>query len=714
MRLKMAFKFRIGTKILIALLGLSLISLILFAYIAVNSMMTLGRYALENNDSLGEQAVGDSEKALRAQAEEYLLRTAENQAALSNTLLKNVEDGVNIMASFAANLWLNPPPRFRHAYLQDEEPADIYSVSAYALAPGVNIDAVRNELELSGKLDEIFIPVFSCDPNLDTICLGTPSGIFKEYPWREGRDPSYDPRKRSWYTKAVSEKGIVWTEPYVHATTKELIVTCSKAFYGLGGELAGVIEADVTLKVMNEDITSTQIGKEGYAFLLDKKGNVIARPGLTAEDTRWDEAYKTENLLRSDNAGLKRIAEEMLEGKSGIGRIDFRGEEKYIAYGPLVSTGWSLGITMPVREIVAPAMATKDKITAVMKNTGWYIDRQIKTTLRIISFLFILIVFFVCAIGYRLSKKITRPISDLSNGAKIVGGGDLDHQMKIETGDEIEELAGAFNNMTRDLKAYIKELTETTRAKEKIVSELKIAHDIQMGILPKVFPPFPERKEFDIYAALEPAREVGGDFYDFFFIDKDQLFISIGDVSGKGVPAALFMAMTKTLIRTIAKEMAKPDEVLEVVNRELSLDNERCIFITVFCALLNIKTGVLDYANGGHNPPLIIRADDKRVEFLNEGSSTAIGLNKKTVFNKKKLTLKAGDTIFMYTDGVTEAANKKNEFFSEERLMKVVSMHCADSIEMLVKDMIGSIKSFSEGAPQSDDITLMALRYFKE
>lgn len=322
-------------------------------------------------------------------------------------------------------------------------------------------------------------------------------------------------------------------------------------------------------------------------------------------------------------------------------------------------------------------------------------------------------IIFVVLIGFLLSNSITNPLKRLYLGTKRISNGDLDHKVKISTNDELEQLADSFNKMADDLKIYIKNLKETTTEKERMESELRIAHDIQMGIIPKKFPPFPDRKEFSIYATLIPAREVGGDFYDFFFIDEQHLCFVIGDISGKGVPAALFMAMTKTLIKTIAMEVSNPEEILDKVNREISLDSSVNMFVTVFCGILNTDTGEVYYVNGGHNPPLVIRRGSS-LELLTGSTGTIVGFFEDVHYKTGRMDLNPGDTIYLYTDGVTEAVNKEHELFTEERLTEELYRHKRDSIEEMVSSTIKRIRSFSKGVAQSDDITILALKYLKK
>jgi sigma-B regulation protein RsbU (phosphoserine phosphatase) len=252
---------------------------------------------------------------------------------------------------------------------------------------------------------------------------------------------------------------------------------------------------------------------------------------------------------------------------------------------------------------------------------------------------------------------------------------------------------------------------KTRAAKERIESELTIARDIQMNIVPKTFPPFPDMQEIDIHASIEPAREVGGDLYDFFFVDDDHLCFVIGDVSGKGVSAALFMAVSSTLFKASAKPGTPPEEILYRVNNDLCADNEASMFVTAFFGILNIRTGEIVYSNGGHNPPYIRRTSGD-VEFLQCASGLALGVMEEFTFVRDIISLKPGDDIVLYTDGVTEAINRQDEFFSdgrlEEFLRKTGSTYSACH---LVQSISGTVHDFAAGAVQSDDITLLVIRY---
>ncbi|MFH0838737.1 MAG: SpoIIE family protein phosphatase [Candidatus Omnitrophota bacterium] len=270
----------------------------------------------------------------------------------------------------------------------------------------------------------------------------------------------------------------------------------------------------------------------------------------------------------------------------------------------------------------------------------------------------------------------------------------------------------ALNLIQLSIGRFIENLKRETEARERIASELRIAAEIQTSMLPQKFPPFPDRKEFEIFAMMDPAKEVGGDFYDFFFIDKNKLCFVIGDVSGKGVPAALFMAITKTVLKTEALRGLSSEEVLNRVNDILCPDNQTCMFVTIFCVILDLETGELQFANGGHNPPLIC-GSGRCFEFIDIPKGFVVGAIENSKCAGGKIMLRPNDLIFLYTDGVTEAMNPKSELFSEERLKT-----CLGNLQLQNKGLVDIIRgvrqeifTYIQGAAQSDDITMMAVMY---
>jgi sigma-B regulation protein RsbU (phosphoserine phosphatase) len=491
-----------------------------------------------------------------------------------------------------------------------------------------------------------------------------------------------------WYRIPKEQQKPVWTEPYFDKGGGNVVMsTYSVPFYrNQGGEkrFAGIVTADVYLSWLQDLVSSIRVGETGYGFLISRKGTIVTHPrrelimhatlsGIAG--TRGDER-------------LREIAAAMASGKSGFvpAGSTMTGTECWIAYAPIPSAGWSLGVLFPRGELMAD-VASLNRTVLLIGLAG---------------------VLFLLAVIVSVSSSITKPLRKLSRTTRDIARGNLDFAVPaVPAHDEVGQLADSFVVMRDSLKKYIAELTATTAAKERMESELAIAHDIQMSLLPAGFP---RREEFELYAVLQPAREVGGDLYDFFPLDDDRLCIVIGDVSGKGVPAALFMAMTKTLIKAVARSRGQPDEVLRRVNEEIVAGNERCMFVSAWCGILDIAAGEVWYANAGHNPPLAILAGGG-VEFLRGAGGAVVGVVEEERYERARLLLRPGDTLVLYTDGVTEAFNGQREQFTEERLAREASALRGERAQELAMGILLAVRSFAGAAPQSDDITVMALQY---
>jgi len=283
----------------------------------------------------------------------------------------------------------------------------------------------------------------------------------------------------------------------------------------------------------------------------------------------------------------------------------------------------------------------------------------------------------------------------------------------------LEALAGSVSIAIENARFY-RQLRDQVAALEKAVvehnelltlrRELQIARDIQQSFLPRVFPAFPDRGEFEIYAAMQAANEVGGDFYDFFLLDEDHLGVVIGDVSGKGVPAALFMAVTRTLLRSAAMAISSPAACLAQVNRLLCLENDQGMFVSVFYGILDVRSGEFAYSNGGHNPPWVVRASGE-VELLPGTGDLVLGGLDHSEYHASRVMLAPGDSVFLYTDGVTEGMDTSNAVYSDEKLAAVLGATGDASPSAIVAEVVASVQKHGAGCEQSDDITAMALRF---
>ncbi|MEG0771065.1 MAG: PP2C family protein-serine/threonine phosphatase [Clostridia bacterium] len=281
---------------------------------------------------------------------------------------------------------------------------------------------------------------------------------------------------------------------------------------------------------------------------------------------------------------------------------------------------------------------------------------------------------------------------------------------KIKTGDEIELLSKSIYKMEIDINEYINNLTKITAEKERIGAELNVATQIQADMLPSIFPAFPGRPEFDIFATMQPAKEVGGDFYDFFLIDDDHLAIVIADVSGKGVPAALFMVIAKTLIKNHTQNKKSAAEIFTNTNEQLCENNKEGMFVTGWMGILEITTGKFIYVNAGHNPPLIKRQNGE-YEYLKSRPGFVLAGMEGVKYKQNEMQLNVGDSLYLYTDGVTEATNASEKLYGEDRLQNILNLNINCSPEEILKVVKTDIDKFVGEAPQFDDITMLAIEY---
>ena len=343
------------------------------------------------------------------------------------------------------------------------------------------------------------------------------------------------------------------------------------------------------------------------------------------------------------------------------------------------------------------------------------IKRAIANFLVILFVVSLIAAAIICALQIVMSQKtIVSPINILSNAAIAYGNHEEDEifsKVNIHTGDEIENLSDAMKRMEQDIKDYIANLTAVTAERERMGAELNVATKIQADMLPKIFPKFSDKKEYDVFASMNPAKEVGGDFYDVFEIDDSHLGLVVADVSGKGVPAALFMVIAKTLIKNRALLGGSPSEVLEYANNQLCEGNEAGYFVTVWFAILNIKTGKGVAANAGHEHPAIRRAGGE-FELSIYKHSMAVATLEGLKFKEHEFELGHGDVLFCYTDGVTEATDANNELFGNDRLIEALNNAPDENMGSLCEGVKKSIDDFVGEAPQFDDITMLGIRFY--
>ena len=699
-------KMSVRTKILIVFLVLSIVSLAITGFVALYIIGNVGHYAETSSTTLGREAVNDSTTALQRSADERLLASAKDQAAITNVVLVDSSAEIGILADQAQTLQNNPPiTSLIPSYYPDDRPRNPLDGIVVILAPGSFVQTQSDEFRTLAGMDDALRSVYHADGDLSSIYIATDSGIMRRYPWNGGVDPNYDPRNRDWFINAEANPGkTVWTEPYVDAAGNGLMVTCSRAVQTKFG--TWVIATDVTIDTINQNILNMTLAGNGYAVLMDDQGTIISRPGLTAGTTQWDEAFQEENVYKSDNPELVEIGKNMLAGKTGTERVNLSGNETYVAYAPVTSLNWSFAVSMPVAQIVSPVKVTEARINDATAETGEQIGQQTTRVRDIFAGLSILLLIIVIALSIVLARIITRPVEALKEGTTALGEGNLDFRVRLESGDEFEDLAGSFNRMAGDLKKNIAELQKTTAEKERYTRELEIAKEIHQSFLPESVPEIPG---YDIAAVSIPAMEIGGDFYDFIPVKTGKWGIAIADVSGKGISGAIFMALSRTLLHASGETHLDPLPAVHRANRLIFNEARSGMFVTVFYGVLDPVAHTFSYVNAGHNPPMIVHAEGS-AGYLPVSEGVALGVLDEITIMDNVLHLAPRDVLLLYTDGVTEAFNGAEECYGEDRLAAFLSANHHLGAQDIIHRLIEEIRIFTGGEPQSDDITLVVVR----
>lgn len=517
------------------------------------------------------------------------------------------------------------------------------------------------------------------------------------YVWRDGDTLGYEDLDlgrgahvvEDWFALPRFLAREVWSEPYLWTTGVKMVTFSAPIHLPTpnGPVFAGVVTCDIDLSWLDAVLAELPLGQQGYSLLMTRNGTYISHP---IHDLILNESVFSIAEAR-DDLNLRKIGQRMVSGDHGlIPWVSWWGGlETWLAWQPLKTANWIMATVISKEELEA-------EILRFSRN---------EALVAILGLLVLVVAVWLVA------RSITRPVIALGEAAKTLASGDLDAPLPKPRGkDEVAELTHAFRLMRDNLKRYIADLAETTAARERMKAELTVAHSIQMDLVPKTFPPFPERPDLDIYAIMEPAREVGGDFYDFFFLDEERLVLAIADVSGKGVPAALFMAVTRSFLRAEFKVDADPGRVLTRVNQELAEANDSCMFVTLFCAVYHTVSGEIAYANAGHNPPVLQRAGGN-VEWISRPAGPVAGPMPGLDYATGQCRLEDGDALLLYTDGVTEAMDPANRLYGNQRLRdQVMAVGTGLDGHAILAHLIADIRAHAAGANQSDDITLLILR----
>ena len=669
----------IRKKIQSIVLLISIIALVLTSVVGLFSMLMIK---------------SDSEIALTNQMEQNLNNIVSDKAALADSELGKFSGYIKEFADYANWLYKHPDSFVDKEVLPpDAKNAGKFSMQRYLTTENISVDSIKNELSLLGNLEQIWNPVISANSEMiTTIYIGTESGFMISYDPNadlgvtEGSFESYfNYYESSWFVDAKTAKGVFFTDMYPDSYGRGLTISCVSPFFDENGKFAGAVAMDILVTDLHRAIIDIDLGEGAYAFLVDKNADIIASPYVELDQTEF------ENIKDASNSAYE-ISENIMSGKTGV---SLTNDGVYYAYTPISGTDWKLCIHIPEALILKPVAQ---------------MNHDVATVIFVFIIVFALIIAVVFYAVRRFTERLTKPLIALGDDVKTISDGNLDYRAKLYSNDEISDLAIGFNNMAASLKTYINDLTAVTAEKERIGAELDIAKHIQASMLPCIFPAFPERHEIDIFATMDPAKEVGGDFYDFFMVDDRHLAIVMADVSGKGVPAALFMVIGKTLI----KDHTFPDrdlgEVFTAVNNLLCEANSEGLFITAFEGVLDLVTGEFTFVNAGHEMPFIYKAGGNFEPYKIRAGFVLAGMEDMK-YKAGTMQLDVGDKIFQYTDGVTEATNINNELYGMDRLGEILNKVKNGTPHEILPAVKKNIDEFVGEAPQFDDITMLCLEY---
>lgn len=572
-----------------------------------------------------------------------------------------------------------------------------------ALKNNKNIyDALANELKLNPHIVGCgvgFIPYYYEDKGqwFEPYAVREESGKIAT---RQIASEYHDYHQMEWWAEAYKAGRGRWSDPYFDADGgKTMMCTYALPIHDDQGRVVGIFGADVSLDWMTSQLKVIEDGSntggwlnisgndespKSYAFILSRKGEYIVHP----ESQRVLSGNFINESKHTMDVNDDLLGKEMVSGKTGSMTLDMDSVNSVVFYSPLNRSGWSMAIVVPRVMILLPAFLLATMVTIPMA-------------------LGLLVVFFVCRITIRRESK---PLHKLAKSADEVAKGHFDTSLPdIKHNDEIRRLRDSFEKMQISLSEYIEQLKDTTAQKASIESELNIARGIQMSMLPKTFPPYPERNDVDLYGQLVPAKAVGGDLYDFNIRDE-HLFFCIGDVSGKGVPASLVMAVISALFRSLSAKEDNPMRIMKALNKSMCTRNESMMFATIFVGNLDLKTGVLQYCNGGHCSPIL--ASSLGVGYLPCDSNLPIGVMTDAAYTLQIADINPGTTIFLYTDGLSEAENSEYAQFEDERIMKTLRATIDSKPEKIISQMKNDVRAFVGDAEQSDDLTMLAVQYY--
>ena len=732
-------KVNIHKKVLILVLGAGLVTFLVLSLFSYYGQSVVKDDMQEMSVELGEKSATYTSELLNEQLKHTIGELTEARAQFIDREMSITREDAEILANAMTNIFSHPE-NYMPRTLPDPRTSTIKVGEPYIIyAPDLRdkvTPEIQQQIAIAANIGNFLRDTLKSYGNSNATAF-----VASEHGWHivarnvlnengkidynqtitfsNERIYEFDPRKRPWYIAAKKANAPVFSDIYRTIESNGYQqVGASAPFYDANGNLIGIAGVDTSNADLYKWINDITENDDETSFVLNKNGEVIfstENTGILAvsySNNNPDNSTSGQDLRKSPEKSIAAVAEKMTSGEGGIALITLNGENFYLSFAPMPETGWSFGMVISEEEALRATAETRNYFLEQVVNMQNQMiqEHSYVNNIYVIVPVVMLIILFV--LSTNMSQRFVKPIHELTDGVRDISSGNLDKKLDIHTGDEIEHLAVCFNAMTDELKTYMANLTKVTAEKERIATELDVARDIQNGMLPK---DFDLDKRFELLATMTPAKEVGGDFYDFYMLDETHLAITVADVSGKGIPAALFMVISKTVLKNFAISTHNREGLAEVVaaaNEKLCANNEATMFVTAFIGVLDLESGEFVYVNAGHNPPVIYHAEDNHCDFLDVKKNFVLGPMDGIPFIEQRTTFKPGDLIFLYTDGVTEALNVKNEEYLPDRLIDFMNAtDCRVDLHELIKNVRADVADHVGDAEQSDDITMFALRF---
>ena len=698
-------------------LCVSMAAIMLSTIVCAYALRSVHNEAEKDSINFGMEAAAKSKVALRDSFSDNVKNTVSDKAKIAGEKFYIYTEDTEYLAIYAEEI-LSEPGQFtkRNVVWGEGIPMGYDAMFLTLCDDSVDYDEKNQaKAEYLANIEDICRSITGRHPEITALYIATEEGLMLSYDENVSSTEQgvthtkyYDFKNTGWYQLGKENSEPVFTKRYKDGFGRGDVLTCVAPFHNKNGAYSGCVALDIRTESIFNNIVGKGINETDLAILMDEKGTILAETGRVYAE---DEPRMT--IESGQYPGLYGLNEVLVkkEKTDALFSTDPETHEEYLlAYSDIDYVNLRLVIQSPLSSVLGPI----DSIESEINQNTQLMNRTIETTIEsmlLTCFLLFFILSIVSAyVAGKVSYNLSEPLKILSGDMKKISLGNFGHRTLVDTNDEIGSLAVSFNNMAESLDKYQADMKEAVSREEHTAMELSLATDIQAHMLPVNFSEFTKGQNFDLYATMTPAKEVAGDFYDFFRIDDDNIVLVMADVSGKGIPAALFMMISKILIKTNALTDRSPSELFRVVNDQLCDNNKEDMFVTAWLARIDLKTGKVTAVNAGHEFPAL-KEPKSSFGLMQDVHGLPLGVFEGLKYEEYDFYLKEGASLFTYTDGVPESTDADDRQFGTDRMLEALNKD-PDAVPVeLLKTLKDNIDRFVGESEQFDDITMLGFCY---